>query len=49
MAQELLETVLLLEDPGYYDGADLSESLKLLSEEPTSLKAFVQANIDKWL
>jgi hypothetical protein len=47
-AQELLETMLLLEKPGYYDGADLSESLGLLSEKPTTWKTFVEHNKDMW-
>ena len=49
VAQELLENMLLLEDPGYYGGADLSESLEMLSEHPTTWKEFVQANKAKWL
>ena len=48
-AEELTETMLLLQDPGYYNGADLSESLALLDEKPTSLKAFIEANKAKWL
>lgn len=48
-AQELLETMLLLEKPGYYNGADLSESLSLLGEKPTTWKEFVQQNKGKWI
>ncbi|KAH7126077.1 hypothetical protein EDB81DRAFT_846736 [Dactylonectria macrodidyma] len=47
-AQELLENMKLLEDPGYYAGADLKESLSLLSEEPISWKAFAELNKAKW-
>lgn len=49
IAQEMLENMLLLEDPGYYGGADLGESLGLLSEPPVSWKAFVEKNKEKWL
>lgn len=48
-AEEMYENMLLLEEPGYYNGADLSESLALLDEKPTSWKAFVEANKAKWL
>ncbi|RFU35530.1 hypothetical protein B7463_g804, partial [Scytalidium lignicola] len=48
VAQELLETVLLLEDPGYYAGEDLKDSLKLLDEKPTTWKEFVEKNKAKW-
>ncbi|KAH6871630.1 hypothetical protein B0T10DRAFT_590832 [Thelonectria olida] len=47
-AQELLENMLLLEEPGYYNGADLSESLSRLSEKPTTWKQFVEQNKDQW-
>ena len=49
VAQELLENMLLLEDPGYYAGAELTESLKSIDGEPTTWKSFVQANKSKWL
>lgn len=49
VAQEMLENILLLEEPGYYAGADLSESLSLLDEKPTTWKEFVTANKAKWL
>lgn len=49
IAQELTENMLLLEDPGYYAGADLSESLAILSEKPKTWKEFVEANKAKWL
>ncbi|KND88309.1 NmrA-like family domain-containing protein 1 [Tolypocladium ophioglossoides CBS 100239] len=48
-AQELLENWLLLESPGYYGGADLSQSLALLDEKPTSWKDFVAQNKAMWL
>ncbi|OAR05929.1 hypothetical protein LLEC1_06921 [Akanthomyces lecanii] len=48
-AQELLENMLLLEDPGYYAGADLTESHGLLDAKPTTWKAFVEAHKQKWL
>ncbi|KAK7428138.1 hypothetical protein QQZ08_005377 [Neonectria magnoliae] len=49
IAQEMLENILLLEDPGYYAGADLTESLALLEEAPTSWKSFVARHKEKWL
>ncbi|KAF7548936.1 hypothetical protein G7Z17_g6728 [Cylindrodendrum hubeiense] len=49
VAQEMLENMLLLEDPGYYAKADLTESVSLVSEKPTTWKAFVEANKEKWL
>lgn len=49
VAQEMLENMLLLEDPGYYGGADLTESLSMLDEKPTTWKEFVEANKAKWL
>lgn len=48
-AQDLLENWLLLETPGYYGGADISESLLLLEDKPTTWKQFVAQNIGKWL
>lgn len=47
-AQELLENMKLLEDPGYYAGESLEESLSLLEEKPTTWKEFVQKNKQKW-
>lgn len=49
VAQELLENMYLTEDPGYYAGADLSESLGLLDEKPISWKEFVEQNKARWL
>ncbi|KAG5917008.1 hypothetical protein E4U42_007411 [Claviceps africana] len=49
-AQEMLENMLLLQDPGYYAGADLRPSLQLLDpdDKPVTWKAFAQQNKDKW-
>ncbi|WEW59213.1 hypothetical protein PRK78_004682 [Emydomyces testavorans] len=41
IARELLETHQLLESPGYYAGASLDESLKLVEQRPTSWKEYV--------
>lgn len=49
VAQELLENMYLTEDPGYYAGADLSESLSLVEEKPIAWKEFVEKNKAKWL
>lgn len=40
--------MLLLEDPGYYGGADLKESVSLLDDKPVSWKDFVEKNKEKW-
>ncbi|KAL7940441.1 hypothetical protein V8C42DRAFT_362674 [Trichoderma barbatum] len=48
VAQEVLENMLLLQDPGYYGGNDLAESLALLSEKPRSWREFVAENKAKW-
>lgn len=45
----MLENFLLLEDPGYYNKADLTESLSILDEKPVTWKAFVEKNKAKWL
>lgn len=48
-AEELMENMLLLQEPGYYAGADLKDSLELLGQDkPTSWKAFVEENKEKW-
>ncbi|KAK3114998.1 hypothetical protein LTR53_006083 [Teratosphaeriaceae sp. CCFEE 6253] len=50
VAQELLENILLLEDPGYYAGVALEEGGPMpAKEELTTWKEFVQANKAKWL
>jgi hypothetical protein len=44
-----MENMLLLQDPGYYAGADLTESLQLLGpDKPTTWKAYVEENKSKW-
>lgn len=49
VAQELMENMLLLQDPGYYAGADLKPSLGMLGDDKvTSWKSFVHKNKDKW-
>ncbi|KAL7944933.1 hypothetical protein V8C42DRAFT_324121 [Trichoderma barbatum] len=48
-AQELLENMKLLEDPGYYAGESLEESLSLLEEKPTTWKEYVEKNKQKWV
>ncbi|KHN95483.1 NmrA family transcriptional regulator [Metarhizium album ARSEF 1941] len=48
-AQELLENMLLFQDPGYYAGAGLEDSLALLGhDKPTTWKAYVEENKAKW-
>ncbi|KAG6148559.1 hypothetical protein E4U28_003979 [Claviceps purpurea] len=48
-AEELFENMMLLQDPGYYAGADLQPSLQLLGDDkPITWKAFAQQNKDKW-
>ncbi|KAJ6088374.1 hypothetical protein N7486_009635 [Penicillium sp. IBT 16267x] len=48
MTEEIYENMMLLEDPGYYAGADLTSSLNLLAEEPVGLTEFFSLNKDKW-
>lgn len=48
VAQELLENMLLLENPGYYAGQDLQPSHDLLDEKPTTWKQFVEKNKSHW-
>jgi hypothetical protein len=47
-AEELLETMLLMADVGYYGGADLAETDGLLDEPATTWRDFVKANKEKW-
>ncbi|KAK9482199.1 hypothetical protein V1527DRAFT_477178 [Lipomyces starkeyi] len=47
-AQEIVENYLLLEEPGYYAGADLKESYHLLEHKPTTWKEFVAKNTAKF-
>jgi hypothetical protein len=48
VAQELLENQLLCEDPGYYAGGSLNESLKIAKGTPTTWMDFVRANQSQW-
>lgn len=48
VAQEMLENMLLLEDPGYYGGESLRPSQELLDENPTEWKDFVASNKEKF-
>ncbi|KAJ5667401.1 hypothetical protein N7507_003265 [Penicillium longicatenatum] len=48
MKEEIYENLMLLEDPGYYAGADLTSSLNLLSEKPVGLTEFFTLNKDRW-
>lgn len=41
MAEEMLENHQLIEEPGYYNGASLQESLNALDEKPTTWKEFL--------
>lgn len=47
-AEEMLQNMQLLEDPGYYGGESLEPSLALLDEKPTTWKEFVAKNRGKW-
>ncbi|EEP77940.1 conserved hypothetical protein [Uncinocarpus reesii 1704] len=47
VAQEMLETHQLLENPGYYAGASLDKSLKLVEQKPTTWKEYV-ASRSEW-
>lgn len=49
VAQELLENMLLFGDAGYYGGADLTASLNLVDEKPTSWKEYVEKSKAKLL
>jgi len=46
MAQEMLENHLFIENPGYYAGEGLGESLALLDAKPMTWKDYVVANKD---
>ena len=48
MVEEVYENLVLLEDPGYYAGADLTPSLQLLSEKPMGLEEFFRRNKAHW-
>lgn len=42
MAEEMLENHLLIEEPGYYNGADLKESHDIVDEKLVSWEEFVK-------
>lgn len=44
VAEELYENHLFIENPGYYNGASLQESLILLDKKPTTWKEYVEQN-----
>ncbi|KAI5194527.1 NAD(P)-binding protein [Aureobasidium subglaciale] len=46
MAEEMLENHLFIEEPGYFNGASLDESLGLLEEAPVTWKEFVKKSGD---
>lgn len=52
VADEMMETMVLLVDPGYYGGESLGPSLALLGEDenqrPTGWREFVRRNREKW-
>lgn len=48
VAQEFLENQLFVEDPGYYLGASLEPSLKLLDASPVTWAEFVKKNAAAW-
>lgn len=41
IAEEMLENHLFIEEPGYYNGAELKESHEILEDKLTSWKEFV--------
>lgn len=45
---EVYENLVLLEDEGYYAGADLTPSLDALLERPVSLKDWFIQNKERW-
>ncbi|KAL4821426.1 hypothetical protein BDW67DRAFT_150740 [Aspergillus spinulosporus] len=48
LAEEYLENHLFIEEPGYYLGASLDESLKLLDSKPMDWAQFVKKYQDAW-
>jgi hypothetical protein len=48
MVDEVYQNLVLLEGPGYYAGADLTESLQLLSEKPVTMREFIEKNREHW-
>jgi hypothetical protein len=47
-ATEIYDMLMLIQEFGYYAGADLTESLELLDGKPTEWKEFVEKNREKW-
>ncbi|KAM3510866.1 hypothetical protein MY11210_005469 [Beauveria gryllotalpidicola] len=48
LAIELVENLLFIENPGYFLGASLDASLRLVDEKPTSWADFVKTNSEVW-
>ncbi|PCD38703.1 hypothetical protein AU210_007168 [Fusarium oxysporum f. sp. radicis-cucumerinum] len=48
IAEEYLENQLFVEDPGYFLGQSLDDSLALLDSKPTTWAEFVQKNAAAW-
>lgn len=48
IAEEYLENQLFVEEPGYFLGESLDDSLKLLDCKPTSWADFVKKNAAAW-
>lgn len=48
IAEEYLENQLFVEDPGYFLGKSLDDSLVLLDSKPTTWAEFVQKNAAAW-
>lgn len=48
IAEELLENHLFIENPGYFLGEPLDETLKLLDSKPTDWAEFAKKNISAW-
>ena len=42
MADEMLENHLFIENPGYFNGVSLEESLAMLDEKPATWKEYVK-------
>ncbi|KAH7142937.1 nmrA family transcriptional regulator [Dactylonectria estremocensis] len=42
MTEEMLENLLFIEEPGYYNGASLQESLSILEDKPTTWKEYIK-------
>jgi hypothetical protein len=48
VAAEYLDNQLFVEDPGYFLGASLEPTLKLLDAKPTTWVEFLKANASAW-